>query len=353
MRQRWKTQRRGVASLLPEPVENEARLSGVTKPGRSPAVDRGEWCPIPAFETITGGKFLYTGRLRHVWQSPWINHRWRNSTCVETASLRIGFGSDRNRDAGRGPTRLRVRDIPVPEGATDVSYMKRRGDVRFQVASDFKTAGNFYAKKLAEQKWTKSGKDNLQRNFWVQKFAKGKLSLEVRVDSRGDGQRGSAHAEGTDVGRRRSTHPKDLPLPKDATDIEYDDFFESIEFKSPSNVKTTLRIADQRTRRAKVDEGRHRVRPGDLCPDEIHARASRRSTIDIRAEDTGSEVAIRTKGMQWDGMKAEIERAEKEAKKVADRHHRRNKKTAENRGRTAEAQGQAQTRNRQIAEAPQ
>src|SRR6266481_4131012 len=73
---------------------------------------------------------------------------------------------------------MRVRDIPLPEGATDVSYMKRRGDIRFQVTSDFKTAGNFYAKKLAEQKWTKSGKDNLQRDFWVQKFSKDKVSLE-------------------------------------------------------------------------------------------------------------------------------------------------------------------------------
>src|SRR6188472_2112092 len=82
---------------------------------------------------------------------------------------------------------LRVRDIPVPEGATDVSFMKRRGDIRFQVASDFKTAGNFYAKKLVEQKWAKSGRDNLQSNFWVQKFSKDKGTLEVRVDSRGAG----------------------------------------------------------------------------------------------------------------------------------------------------------------------
>jgi hypothetical protein len=78
---------------------------------------------------------------------------------------------------------MRVREIPIPEGATDVSFMKRRGDIRFQVPSDFKIVGSFYAKKLAEQKWLKSGKDNLQRNFWVQGFAKDKISLEVRVDS--------------------------------------------------------------------------------------------------------------------------------------------------------------------------
>src|SRR5262245_3815378 len=53
---------------------------------------------------------------------------------------------------------MRVRDIPLPDGATDVSYMKDRGDIRFRVTTDFKTAGNFYAKKLAEQKWTKPEK---------------------------------------------------------------------------------------------------------------------------------------------------------------------------------------------------
>src|SRR3954454_5862240 len=81
----------------------------------------------------------------------------------------------------------RVKDLPVPVGASDISFMKRRGDVRFTVDSDFKTTGNFYAKKLAELKWTKSGKDNLQQDFWVQKFGKDKMSLEVRVDSRGTG----------------------------------------------------------------------------------------------------------------------------------------------------------------------
>jgi len=133
---------------------------------------------------------------------------------------------------------MRVRDIPIPDGATDVSYMKRRGDIRFQVTSDFNTAGDFYAKKLAEQKWTKSGRDNLQRDFWVQKFAKDKLSLEVRVDSRGEGSEVRLTPKGLMWDEDDQPTPKDLPLPKDATQLKYDDFFESIEFKSPSNVKT-------------------------------------------------------------------------------------------------------------------
>jgi hypothetical protein len=157
---------------------------------------------------------------------------------------------------------LRVRDIPIPEGATDVSTMKRRGDIRFQMPSDFKTVGNDYAKTLTGQKWAKSGRDNLQRNFWVQTFAKGQVSLEVRVDSRGEGSEVRLTPKGMLWEEDDQPTPKDLPLPKDAKELEYDDFFESIEFGG---------VSDQGTRRTKVDEGGHGVRPGNVCPTEIHA----------------------------------------------------------------------------------
>src|SRR6516225_5066923 len=106
---------------------------------------------------------------------------------------------------------MRVRDLPLPDGVTDVSYMKRRGDIRFQVASDFKTAGNFYAKKLAEQKWTKTGKDNLQRDFWVQEFARDKVALEVRVDSRDGGSEVRLTPTGLIWEEDDQPTPKDLP----------------------------------------------------------------------------------------------------------------------------------------------
>src|SRR4029078_5026335 len=77
---------------------------------------------------------------------------------------------------------MRVRDLPIPEGGNDITYVKNRGDVRFQMKRNFKIVGSDYAKKLTEQRWTKSGKDNLQSNFWVQHFSKDNLALEVRVD---------------------------------------------------------------------------------------------------------------------------------------------------------------------------
>ena len=210
----------------------------------------------------------------------------------------------------------RVKDLPIPEGATDISRMKRRGDVRFMVNSDFKTTGNFYAKQLADRHWTKSGKDNLQRNFWVQKFSKDKMSLEVRVDSREGGSEVRLTPKGLMWEEDDQPSPKDLSLPKDATDVEYDDFFESIKFKSPSNVKA---VADFLTEELAARKWTKEATELDLATFVRLKFTQGKSSleVDIRAEDIGSEVAIRTKGMQWDGMKAEIARAKQSSKKVA------------------------------------
>jgi hypothetical protein len=211
---------------------------------------------------------------------------------------------------------MRVRDLPIPDGATDVSYMKRRGDIRFQVSSDFKTAGNFYAKKLAEQKWVKSGKDNLQRNFWVQRFAKDKLSLEVRVDNRNGGSEVRLTPKGLLWDEDDQPTPKDLPLPKDAREIQYDDFFESIEFKSPSNVKAIAEfLAKELGERKWTNDATEFDQATFVRMKFTQGQSS--LAIDIRAEDSGSEVAIRTKGMQWDGMKSELKRVKKESQKTA------------------------------------
>ena len=209
---------------------------------------------------------------------------------------------------------MRVRDIPIPEGATEVSYMKRRGDVRFHVPTDFKTAGSFYEKALAEKKWTKSGKDNLQSNFWVQKFAKDKLTLEVRVDSRGGGSEVRLTPKGLLWEEDDQPTPKDLPLPKDATDIKYDDFFESIEFKTALKVKET---AEYLTKALGEKKWTKAATEFDLETFVRMKFTQSKSTldIDIRSEESGSEVAIRTKGMQWDGMKEEIKKSKKEAEK--------------------------------------
>lgn len=79
-----------------------------------------------------------------------------------------------------------VQEIPLPKEATDVTYMRSRGDIRGKVASDFKTVGNFYATTLKEQQWTKLGKDNLQKNFWVQSFAKNRGTSDRTANQSGE-----------------------------------------------------------------------------------------------------------------------------------------------------------------------
>jgi hypothetical protein len=108
-----------------------------------------------------------------------------------------------------------------------------------------------------------------------------------------------------------------LPLPTDAKEIQYDDFFESIEFKSPSNVKT---IADFLTQELGKRNWTKEATEFDL-ENFVRLKFTQGTSslaIDIRRDDMGSEVEISTKGMQWDGIKAEIERAEKAAEQAAD-----------------------------------
>ncbi len=211
---------------------------------------------------------------------------------------------------------MRVRDLPIPEGATNITYVKKRGDVRFQVESDFKTTGGFYTKTLAEQQWTKSAKDNLQRDFWVQTFSKDKVSLEVRVANRQGGSEVRLTPKEMMWEEDDQPSPKDLPIHADATAIEFDDFFESIEFKSPSSVKTIVEFLSGELEKRQWTRADTEF---DLATFVRMKFTKQKSSleIDVRAEDTGSEVEIRTKGMQWDGMKAEIEPAKQVAEEVA------------------------------------
>lgn len=213
--------------------------------------------------------------------------------------------------------KMRVVELPVIEGADDVSYMKGRGDVRYQVASDFKTAGTFYAKKLTELRWTKSKKDNLQRNFWVQTFSKDGMSLVVRVSKEKKGSAVRLTPKGLMWEEDDQPTPKDLPYPEDAAEIEYNDFLGWIDYKSPSDVKTVAKylstelVKKKWTQHPNESEYDHFVRMKFTFD---------KSTVDIdvREEDGGSDISIRTDGMQWDGMKAEIKQAKQEAKRLAE-----------------------------------
>lgn len=213
---------------------------------------------------------------------------------------------------------MRVLDLLIAKGATDVTYVKRRGDVRYEAKSDFKTMGNFYAKNLAAQGWSKSAKDNLQRNFWVQTFSKGKLSLVVRVSNKKGGTDVRLTPTGMMWEEDDQPTPKGLPIPPDATDKEYSDFFEWIEFKSPSNVRSVEEFMTGELAKREWTKTDTSFDRDDLVMIKFTKQKSSIS-LDIRDDDEGgSEVKISTKGMQWDGMKAEIAQAKKKAEQKAE-----------------------------------
>lgn len=108
---------------------------------------------------------------------------------------------------------------------------------------------------------------------------------------------------------------RDLPIPEGATEVEYDDFFESIEFKSQSSV---TELAEFLTQQLTDKNWTKEATEYDL---ETFVRMSfsqgeSNLSIDIRADDSYSEVAIKTKGMQWDAIKAENELAERLAEEA-------------------------------------
>ena len=146
---------------------------------------------------------------------------------------------------------------------------------------------------------------------------KDKLSLEVRVDSRGGGSEVRLTPKGLMWEEDDQPTPKGLPLPKDATDVEYDDFFESIKFKSPSNVKDLAEFLAQELGERKWTKDATEFDLATFVRMKF-TQGKSSLTIDIRTEeDSTREVDIRTKGMQWDGMKAQIERTKKESQKTA------------------------------------
>lgn len=213
----------------------------------------------------------------------------------------------------------RVQEIPLPKDASDVTYVRRRGDIRFKVPSDMKTAGNFYATVLKEQQWTRAGKDNLQRNFWVQSFAKRNLKLEVRVDQRGSGCEIRLTPTGFAWEEDLAPRPKDLPIPEDAKELKYDDFFERIEFQSATPLDRLAEFyagkLDPKTW-SKTEEDRITASAAQV------RRTSGKASvvIAIRREGDFNQVTITTKGMVWDEIKAANELAKKTLEKAADRN---------------------------------
>ncbi len=214
---------------------------------------------------------------------------------------------------GQGP---RVQEIPLPPEATDVTYIKSRGDIRMKFPEDMKAAGEFYRTELTQQKWTKSKKDNLQKNFWVQTFSNGDLTLEVRADNRGTGCEIRLTPTGYLWDEDLAPRPETIPIPEDASDVEYDDFFEKIEFKHEDTPEELIEFYASKLIPPtwnKSTEDRADEDSGYLVRESGKASVS----IRIEVEDEESVVTISTEGMSWDEI--EKKQAEKEEKEESEK----------------------------------
>jgi len=209
-----------------------------------------------------------------------------------------------------------VREIPLPADASDVTYVRSRGDIRGKVATDLKTTGDFYATTLAAQGWTKAKKDNSQRNFRVQTFAKPGLSLEVRVDQRAAGCEIRLTPQGFAWDEDLAPRPEDLPIAEDAKDVEYEDFFQRIEYRSSLSPERLASFyaekLDPKTWTKSTDDT---VAADDVRLERTSGKAS--VTVTVRKDGDASVVKIATKGMVWDKLKL-ANAAKAEMKKVAE-----------------------------------
>lgn len=203
-----------------------------------------------------------------------------------------------------------VRDIKLPKDATDATYSKSRGDVRFKVSMDMKAAGEFFKNELTKDQWTKPKKDNLQKSFWVQTFSKQGKTLEVRTDNRDGGCEVRLTPTGLLWDEDLAPLVKDIPVPSDASEVKYDDFFESIEFQHTLSTKELSDFYAQ-----KLDSKVWSI-SGEDSLSERNASLKRVSgtatlSITISTSDQQRKVRIKTTGMSWNEIKKANELAEK------------------------------------------
>ncbi|MFO0883856.1 MAG: hypothetical protein U0894_06680 [Pirellulales bacterium] len=208
----------------------------------------------------------------------------------------------------------RVQDIPVPKEATEISYNKSRGDIRMKFPGDMKAAGEFYRAQLTQQQWTKPGKDNVQAKFWVQTFQKGKQELVVRTESRPGGSDIRVTPKGFLWDEDLAPRPEDIPIPENALELEYDDFFQRIEFKHKLSLKELVDFYSSKLpEKVWAKSGEDSVR--DSSATLVRKSGKAKLTITIDAEDEASEVEIKTTGMSWDQIKLANTAMEKKQEK--------------------------------------
>jgi hypothetical protein len=97
---------------------------------------------------------------------------------------------------------------------------------------------------------------------------------------------------------------KELPIPADATDVEYKKLVQHIGFKSPSDYKAVAAdLVKKLTAQSWKIEGADRVAAKPKIPPKSYilncTRGEARLTIFVKPAETGSQVTIFSKGLAW------------------------------------------------------
>jgi hypothetical protein len=197
---------------------------------------------------------------------------------------------------------LHVREIPLPKEATDVSYMKSRGDIRMLFPGDMKKAGEFYQMELTKQQWIKSVKDNVQKNFWVQTFKKQNRELEIRTEVEDVGSEIRITPKGYLWDEDFTPRPEDIPIPENAQQLKYDDFLSEIVFQCDDSPKQLVdfyasKLDPQVWQKPREDN----IREKSGIVHRVSGIATLWIYIDV--EQGKTQVKIDTKGMSWDQIK--------------------------------------------------
>lgn len=93
--------------------------------------------------------------------------------------------------------------------------------------------------------------------------------------------------------------PRDLPLTKDAADVQYNPLVEQLQFKSKSEVKTVCaELAKNLKAQGWNNDGADMVNPKSSILKRKRGEAA--LTIFVKPENGGSEVKMMTEGLSWD-----------------------------------------------------
>ncbi len=149
------------------------------KPDDEPEPDE----PIPPKTAKTKGKKTKTN-------DDDVPHTIEQAEALAKRLLGEALGDDEDAPKGKKTkpaATLNVKDLPLPEGASDVAYKKLVEQMTFKTANDVETTAEAFATGLKKQGWERSGADLIGGTSAILRRKMGKAELTIFVKPSGEG----------------------------------------------------------------------------------------------------------------------------------------------------------------------